>query len=44
MCIELSEVCQALDMSDVVCLVTLVMYDKETQVGAMDIKNLYQGA
>ena len=31
-------------MSDVVCLVALVMYDKDAQVGATDIKNLSQGA
>ena len=43
-CIDLNEVCLALDMSDVVCLVALVMYDKDAQVGATDIKNLSQGA
>ena len=34
----------SLDMSDVVCLVALVMYDKDAQVRATDIKNLSQGA
>ena len=36
--------CLALDMSDVVCLVALVMYYNDTQVGATDIKNLSQRA